>query len=81
MNRVALSARTPLLARVARLVGLAEGEGGRATRLLGLVFAMSSALVLLKAAQSGIFLSAYPRKMIPWAFAASASVESAGSAA
>ena len=72
MSSLAVSTRAPILARVARLVGLAEGEGGRATRLLTLVFAMSSALVLLKAAQSGIFLSAYPRRMIPWAFAASA---------
>lgn len=61
-----------LLSRVARAVGLADGEGGRAVRLLSLVFVMSGALVLLKAAQSGIFLLAYGRSMIPWAFAASA---------
>ncbi len=62
------------LARVERWLGLADGEGGRATRLLSLVFGLSSALVLLKAAQSGIFLAAYPKTTIPWAFAASAVV-------
>jgi CRP-like cAMP-binding protein/HEAT repeat protein len=67
-----LAAAEPWKVRLARVIGLAEGEGGRAARLLGLVFAMSSALVLLKAAQSGIFLSSYPRTTIPWAFAASA---------
>lgn len=59
-------------ARVERWLGLADGEGGRAARLLSLVFVLSAALVLLKAAQSGIFLVAYPRTTIPWAFAASA---------
>jgi HEAT repeat protein len=57
---------------VERLLGLADGEGSKAVRLLSLVFTMSSALVLLKAVQSGIFLVAYPRSVIPWAFAASA---------
>lgn len=54
------------------LLGLGEGEGRRALRQLLLVFVASAALVLLKAAQSGIFLAAYPRSAIPWAFAASA---------
>jgi HEAT repeat protein len=61
-----------MLGRVERWLGLADGEGGRATRLLALVFALSAALVLLKAAQSGIFLGAYPKATIPWAFACSA---------
>jgi len=55
-----------------RFINLAEGEGARALRLLSLIFVVSTALVFLKAAQGGIFLAAYPRKMIPWAFAASA---------
>jgi len=57
---------------VNELLGLGEGEGRRALRQLALVFVASAALVLLKAAQGGIFLSAYPRSAIPWAFAASA---------
>ncbi|MCS6901194.1 MAG: cyclic nucleotide-binding domain-containing protein [Myxococcales bacterium] len=61
-----------VLSQIERWLGLADGEGGRATRLLALVFTLSSALVLLKAAQSGIFLAAYPKAMIPWAFAVSA---------
>ncbi|MDQ3035577.1 MAG: hypothetical protein M3Y87_24435, partial [Myxococcota bacterium] len=48
-----------------------EGQGARAVRMLALVFLMSAALSLMKAAQSGIFLAAYPRSAIPWAFAAS----------
>ncbi len=59
-------------ATVERLLNLAEGESGRALRLFTLIFVMSAGLVLFKAAQGGLFLSAYPRKMIPWAFAASA---------
>jgi hypothetical protein len=61
-----------VLAQVERWLGLADGEGGRAIRLLALVFVLSSALVLLKTAQSGIFLAAYPKTAIPWAFAVSA---------
>ncbi len=55
-----------------RLLGVGEGEVRRALRQLALVFVASAALVLLKAAQGGIFLAAYPRSAIPWAFAASA---------
>ncbi len=55
-------------------LGLAEGEGPRALRLVSLIFVMSLGLVLMKAAQSGIFLVSYPRTMIPWAFAASAAL-------
>ena len=72
-------ARDPLGFRLARAAGLAEGEGGRALRLVGLVFSFSLALVLSKAAQSGIFLMAYPRSAIPWAFAASAVTLATGS--
>ena len=51
---------------------LGEGELGRAARLVSLIFLLSAALVLLKSAQSGIFLMAYKKTMIPWAFFASA---------
>ncbi len=56
---------------VARWLHLPEGQGGRAARMLLLIFLLSAALSLLKAAQTGIFLSAYPRSAIPWAFAGS----------
>jgi len=39
--------------------------------MLALVFFLSAGLALMKAAQSGIFLSACSRAAIPWAFAAS----------
>lgn len=65
---------TIVLIRLERWLGLADGEGGRASRLLALIFMLSAALVLLKAAQSGIFLATYPKTTIPWAFAASAIV-------
>ena len=55
-----------------RFLNLAEGEGPRALRAFSLIFTVSAALVFLKAVQGGIFLSAYPRTMIPWAFAAAA---------
>lgn len=54
-----------------RWLDLPEGRGGRALRMLVLVFLLSVGLSLIKSAQSGIFLSAYPRTAIPWAFAAS----------
>ncbi len=57
---------------IARLLGIAPDEVGRALRILALIFVSSAALVLMKAAQSGVFLAAYPRTMIAWAFAASA---------
>ena len=57
---------------LARFLNLAEGEGRRALRVFALIFTVSAALVFLKAVQGGIFLSAYPRTMIPWAFAAAA---------
>ncbi len=74
-----VAAGRPLqLDRVARIfasaLAIPEGSGARALRMLALIFSMSAALVLMKAAQSGIFLSAYPRSAIPWAFAASAVV-------
>jgi hypothetical protein len=56
----------------ATALGIPEGSGARALRMLTLIFSMSGALVMMKAAQSGLFLSAYPRSAIPWAFAASA---------
>ncbi len=59
-------------ATLARFLNLAEGEGWRAFRVFSLIFTVSAALAFLKAVQGGIFLSAYPRTMIPWAFAAAA---------
>ena len=59
-------------ATLARFLNLAEGEGWRAFRVFTLIFTVSAALAFFKAVQGGIFLSAYPRKMIPWAFAAAA---------
>ncbi|MBK7777219.1 MAG: cyclic nucleotide-binding domain-containing protein [Sandaracinaceae bacterium] len=76
MTAGAAAARAPALDRVAGLfasaLAIPEGSGARALRMLTLIFSMSGALVLMKAAQSGIFLAAYPRSAIPWAFAASA---------
>lgn len=60
------------ISSVGRFLGLRHGQSGRAFRMLSLVFVLSAALALMKAAQSGIFLAAYPREAIPWAFAASA---------
>lgn len=57
---------------LARFLNLAEGEGPRALRVFSLIFTVSAALVFLKAVQGGIFLSAYPRTIIPWAFATAA---------
>lgn len=56
---------------LARWLDLPEGRGPRAARMLALVFLLSAGLSLIKSAQSGIFLSVYPRTTIPWAFAAS----------
>lgn len=61
-------------ALVRRWLGLQGDEERRAWRLLSLVFTSSAALVLVKAAQSGLFLERYGRETIPWAFAASAGV-------
>ena len=47
--------------RIIAAVGLREGEGACAGRLIGLVFALTSAVVLAKTAQRGVFLSAYSR--------------------
>jgi len=66
---------------VARALGLGEGEAGRAARLVSLIFVLSAALVMIKSAQNGIFLLAYPKTMIPWAFFASAIALSAASLA
>ena len=60
--------------------GIREGQGARATRLLLLVFLLSGAMAALKAAQSGIFLGAYDRTWIPWAFGVSAVVLATASA-
>lgn len=56
------------------MVGVEDDQLGRAGRLVALVFVVSAALVVAKAAQSGVFLAAYGRDRIPWAFAASAAV-------
>jgi len=57
---------------IARALRLGEGELSRAARLVALIFLLSASLVLIKSAQSGIFLMAYPKTMIPYAFFASA---------
>jgi HEAT repeat protein len=67
-----VSAGAALQGAVARVLGLGEAQLPRAARLVALVFLASSALVVAKAAQSGIFLAEYTRAHIPWAFAASA---------
>jgi hypothetical protein len=64
-----------------RALGLAEGELPRAVRLIGLIFVVSASLVILKSAQNGIFLNAYPKTMIPKAFFASAALLSTTSMA
>ncbi|HEY1958465.1 MAG TPA: cyclic nucleotide-binding domain-containing protein [Polyangiaceae bacterium] len=64
---------------VARALRLGEGESPRAVRLVALIFSVSAVLVMIKSAQSGIFLMAYPKTMIPWAFLASAIALSAAS--
>ncbi|CAN5686783.1 hypothetical protein BH09MYX1_BH09MYX1_26500 [soil metagenome] len=65
----------------ARAIGLAEGELPRAARLVALIFLVSASLVILKSAQNGIFLNAYPKTMIPKAFFASAALLSTTSMA
>ena len=54
------------------VLNIPEASVPRALRMLGMIFTMSSALVLMKAAQSGLFLAVFTRDEIPWAFAASA---------
>src|SRR5262245_12484517 len=65
--------------RLLHAVGVREGEGARLARLTGLIFSLSAALVIGKAAQNGIFLSLYPRSAIPIAFMDSAVVLAASS--
>jgi hypothetical protein len=77
-GRVTARPAEPLIARALRL---GEGEAARAARLVALIFSISAALVTIKSAQSGIFLMAYPKTMIPWAFLASAVTLSAASLA
>lgn len=57
---------------MSRLLGIPAGQEGRALRLSALVFAISASFALLKSAQSGVFLAAYPADRLPWAFATSA---------
>ena len=57
---------------IQRWLAVPDGQERKAARLVTMIFFFSAALVLMKAAQSGIFLEAFPRSMIPWAFAASA---------
>jgi HEAT repeat protein len=68
-----------VLLRLLAAVGVREGEAGRLGRLIALIFALSAAVVIAKAAQSGIFLSVYPRSAIPIAFIYSALVLAATS--
>lgn len=62
------------------LLGVPEGRGWTAARLVTLVFGVSCAFAPLKSAQSALFLSAYDADLLPWAFAASAFVLAAASA-
>ncbi len=57
-----------------RWLGIPDGRGQTAFRLVLLTFSLGLALVVAKAAQSGLFLTAYDRSAIPWAFAVSAIV-------
>lgn len=57
-----------------RWLGIPDGRGQTAFRLVLLTFTLGLALVVAKAAQSGLFLTAYDRSAIPWAFAVSAIV-------
>jgi HEAT repeat protein len=60
--------------RILAAIGVREGEAGRAARLIAFAFLLTAALVLLKSAQRGIFLTSYGRERIPDAFMASAAV-------
>ncbi|HVV84938.1 MAG TPA: HEAT repeat domain-containing protein, partial [Kofleriaceae bacterium] len=60
--------------RLLDAIGLQEREAGRALRLLAFAFLLTAALVLLKTAQRGIFLTSYSRDRIPDAFMVSAAV-------
>ncbi len=62
-----------------RWLGIPDGRGRTAFRLVLLTFTLGLALVVSKAAQSGLFLTAYERSAIPWAFAVSAIVLAASS--
>lgn len=57
---------------IQRWLAVPDGQERKALRLVAMIFFFSAALVLMKAAQSGIFLEAFERSAIPWAFAASA---------
>lgn len=57
---------------IRRWLAVPDGQERKAARLVTMIFFFSAALVLMKAAQSGIFLEAFERSAIPWAFAASA---------
>jgi len=72
MSSVASAPPRRLTPALASAFGVAETEVARAVRLCVLIFLTSAALALLKAAQGGVFLAAYPRHRIPHAFAASA---------
>lgn len=65
---------TTLALSASRVLGVAEDQLARAGRLVALVLVVSLALVMAKAAQSGIFLAVYTRADIPWAFAGSAAL-------
>ena len=58
--------------RTLALIGVRDDEAGRAGRLLAFAFLLTSALVLVKSAQRGIFLASYGRDRIPDAFMVSA---------
>lgn len=72
--RPSLEPAPGVAARVARWLDVPDGTGTKAARLVGLVFLLNVGLAFLKTAQSGLFLEAFERAAIPWAFAVSAVV-------
>ncbi|MBK7078988.1 MAG: cyclic nucleotide-binding domain-containing protein [Myxococcales bacterium] len=72
---------SPALHRTLVMIGVRDGEAGRAARLIGFAFLMTAALVLVKSAQRGIFLASYTRDRIPDAFMVSAAALAATSLA
>ncbi len=59
---------------VQRVLDLREGEGRIAGLLVGHLFFTTAAAIILSAAKNGLFLSAYPARLIPHVIVASALV-------
>jgi hypothetical protein len=73
-SRPSLEPAPGLRERTLRWLDVPDGTGAKAARLVGLVFLLNVGLAFLKTAQSGLFLEAFERSAIPWAFAVSAVV-------